>query len=108
MNMKSILALVAFSFLACAQPVVLHPPAPAAMAKSYIETFPAAQFVTPGAALQLAHTPDLGTVVTVSLKGTSLFDQTSVKRTAEPLTVNIDPAGLAPGATIVVEYVSSI
>lgn len=105
--MKLMLAAIAAAFLACAQPVVLHPPAPAAIAKSYIESFPAAQFVSPGAAVQLAHAPDLGTVVTVTLKGTTLFDQTSVKKTAEPLTVNIDPTGLAPGSTIVVEYVSS-
>ena len=105
--MRLILAALAGCFLACAQPIVLHPPAPAAIAKSYIESFPAAQFVTPGAPLQLAHTPDVGSIVRVTLKGTAFLDQNAVKKTTDPLTISIDAGALEPGATVVVEYVSS-
>src|SRR4051812_43772813 len=101
--MKSILALVAFAFLACGQNVPLHPPppAPAPAPKQYIESFPASTFAAPNSPVTLAHAPDLETIITATIKGGTVFlDQTSVLKTAAPLTITIDPAGLVAGAVV--------
>lgn len=105
---RLIVSVFTFVIMAGAQAnVVLKAPptiAPVYLMKQNVVSFAIAAFVNPKTPLVLPQEAAIDTLVTISLKGETLLDQVSIRKTLEPITITIDPAVQALAREVVVEY----
>lgn len=105
---KKLLAIAAMSAcLACAQGIKLKTPpviAPVQILKQEIEVLQVTAFTQPNTPLVLKHQPAIGTIVVVSLIGTTMLDQRAVMIDGTPLTLTLDADAQAQAMTVEVRY----